>query len=69
MMLAAKLEQNEIPSFNLMNHFLHESHGVQVSIEDFVNLELQVLIPLEFDLKYVSPIPFLERYQRILGFD
>ena len=62
MMLAAKLEQFEIPCLELMDHFLIESHGVGVSLNEFVKLEMKVLKALEFDLKYISPIPFLERF-------
>ena len=43
MMLAAKLEQFEIPCFDLMDHFLVESHGIGVSLDEFVKLELKVL--------------------------
>jgi len=45
-----------------MDHFLKESHGIGVSLEDFVKLELQVLVALQFDVTYVSPIQFLERF-------
>ena len=69
MMLAAKLEQFEIPCFDVMHHFLNKSHGVGVTLGDFVKLEIKVLKALEFDLNYVSPLPFLERFLRIFRLD
>ena len=69
MMLAAKLEQFEIPSFDVMHHFLVQSHGVGVTLADFVKLEITILKALQFDVTYVTPIHFLERFQRILTLD
>ena len=69
MLLAAKLEQAEIPCFEVMHHFLHKSHGVGVSLAEFVKLEIEVLKALDFDLNYVSPVPFLERYLRLFELD
>ena len=62
MMLAAKLEQSIVPCFEMMYHFLVESHGIGVSYEKFLKLELEVLKALQFELNYISPIPFLERF-------
>ena len=69
MLLAAKLEQAVIPCFEVMHHFLFKSHGIGVSLADFVKLEIEVLKELEFDLTYVSPVPFLERYLRLFELD
>ena len=52
-----------------MHHFLFKSHGIGVSLSDFVKLEIEVLKELEFDLFYVSPVPFLERYLRLFELD
>ncbi len=43
MMLSAKLEQFEIPSFEVMDYFLVESHGIRVSLTEFVKLEITIL--------------------------
>ena len=36
---------------------------------EFTALECDILLSLQFDIKFVSPIPFLERFQRIFDFD
>ena len=69
MMLAAKLEQFEIPSFDVMHHFLNKSHGIGVTLGDFVKLEITVIRVLQFNLNYVSPLSFLDRFLRIFELD
>ena len=69
-MLAGKLEQEESPSFNVLSTFMEQS-SLRFSIQKkyFVRLENKVLNALEFDLTYISPLPFLERFLRIFNLD
>ena len=69
-MLAGKLEQEESPSFNVLSSFMEQS-SLRFSIQKkyFIRLENKVLRALEFDLTFTSPLPFLERFLRILGLD
>ena len=48
---------------------LEKSHGIKIHRNSFHHLERSILIELDFSLKYVTPLVFLERYQRIFGLD
>ena len=52
-----------------MNRLLRHDYDVSVKTEDYLALERSVLNALEFDLQFVSPLLFLDRYQRIFGLD
>ena len=41
----------------------------QVSRETLIDLEEQIIRALDFNLQHDGPLPFLERYQRILCID
>ena len=68
-MIAAKAGQPLKPSYALTASMLPESLQSMVSKAKFIELESEVLVQLEFDLSYISPITFLERYQRLFGLD
>lgn len=69
MLMAAKVEQPISPSFNRMIALLPQTEQRRISKQDLINLEEQILLTLEFQIHYVGPIPFLERYQRLLSLD
>ena len=69
LLLAAKLNQPLRPKFDLMNRLLQQDYDVTVKTEDFLALEMDILKVLKFDLQFVSPLPFLDRYQRVFGLD
>ena len=69
LLIAAKLNQPLRPKFDLMNRLLQQDYDVSVQTEDFLALERAVLNALQFDLQFVSPLLFLDRYQRIFGLD
>lgn len=48
---------------------LPQSEQRRVTKQDLINLEEQILLALEFQVHYAGPIPFLERYQRLIGLD
>lgn len=69
LLLAAKANQPLKPSFALTVVLLPEGLQSQVSKADFLDLESKMLVRLEFDLSFASPIVFLERYERLFGLD
>ena len=68
-LIAAKIEQPLSPSFLRMAHLVKEEWGVDVSKKELIDLEDQVLLNLDFELHYVSPLPFLERFLRLYNLD
>jgi len=60
--MAAKANQPLKPSYALTVVLLPEALQSKVSKTDFLELESKMLVRLEFDLCYASPIVFLERY-------
>lgn len=68
-MIAAKAGQPLKPSYALTASMLPETLQSMVSKNRFMELESEMLVCLEFELSYISPITFLERYQRLYGLD
>lgn len=68
-LMSAKLEQPISPSFNRMVRLVQDEWGVTVTKPELINLEEKIIRALDFSLHTVSPIVFLERYQRIFGVD
>ena len=68
-LLAAKLEQPISPSFNRMLALLPSEEQRRISKKHLIDLEEQILNALQFSLHFAGPMPFLERYQRLLGID
>ena len=62
LLIAAKLTQPLRPKFDLMNNLLKAGYNVSVKKHEFVTLEKDILKSLQFDLQFVSPISFLERF-------
>ena len=62
LLLAAKIEQHKNPRFSLMSNVLEKLHDVQIDNQLLLDLEHRILKMLDFDLRIVSPIAFLERY-------
>ena len=52
-----------------MVRLVEEEWGIQIAKVDLINLEEKIIKTLDYELHYVCPIVFLERYQRILGLD
>ena len=69
MLIAAKLGNSKIASFRKLSNFLVENHGIVIHKKDFHVLERRVLTVLDFSLDYITPLTFLERYQRIFDLD
>lgn len=69
LLIAAKLNQPLRPKFELMNRLLAQDYSVRVETSNFLALEMDILKVLNFDLQFLSPLPFLDRYQRIFNLD
>ena len=52
-----------------MNRLLHSDFNVLVSKRDFLLLESEIVRSLEFSFHHVSPLSFLERFQRVFELD
>lgn len=55
------------PSFNIMIRLLADTQRLFVTKQALIQLEEKIIRALEFSLHFVSTVPFLERYQLILG--
>ena len=69
LLLAAKLNEAMRPSFMHMNRLLHAEYNVFVRKDEFIALERDIVRSLQFSLQWVSPIAFLERFQRVFQLD
>ena len=69
LIIAAKLTQPLKPKFELINNVLKSDYEVSMKKSVFNELECNILISLQFEINFVSPILFLERFQRIFDFD
>ena len=67
--MAAKLEEPMQPSFARMVTLVKNEWDFSLDKEELVQLERQVMIVLNGDLLSITPIFFLERFQRIFGVD
>ena len=52
-----------------MVRLVEEEWGIQIAKADLINLEEKIIKTLDYELHYVCPIVFLERYQRVFGLD
>ena len=68
-MIAAKARQPLKPLYSLTVRVLPKILQQKVSKPAYIALEREILIQLQFDVDYTSPIFFLERYQRLFGLD
>ena len=52
-----------------MRVLLKSHYDINVEKEDFLKLEKDLLVQLNFDLQYISPLSFLERFERLFNID
>ena len=52
-----------------MSRIVKEIWRVNISREELIDFEGEILRALDWDLHYVTPLLFLERYQRLFGLD
>jgi hypothetical protein len=65
--IAAKIEEPISPSIRRMISLLPPYEQEVVTVEKVIKLEEIVLIKLNFEMNFVSPLTFLERYLRLLN--
>lgn len=69
LLLAAKLNEAVRPAFVVMNRLLHADFNVSVTKRDFLYLEREIVVALEFSMHDVTPLAFLGRFQRVFDLD
>ena len=52
-----------------MRDLLKSHYDIIVEKEAFLKLEKDLLVQLNFDLQYISPLSFLERFERLFNID
>ena len=57
------------PCFDMMIERLPNLLRKQVNRAQLIVIEEQIIRALDFDLQSDGPLPFLERYQRVMGID
>lgn len=62
LLMAAKMYQHMNPCFDMMIERLPNLLRKQVTREQLIILEEQIIRALDFDLQCDGPLPFLERY-------
>ena len=65
-LLSAKLEQHIKPNFKRMVNMLESGKNKMITKSNLISLENQILSKLQFDLQWAGPLPFMERYLRLL---
>ena len=66
LLIAGKMHEVEIPSFEAMSHVLERDFSLTLTKQTLVRFELELLRKLKFNLQTVSSFQFLERYLRLL---
>lgn len=56
LMVAAKLNQHLRPKFDVTNDLLKSLYDISVDKQEFIRLEKDLLVKLNFDLQFASPI-------------
>ena len=69
LLIAVKLEEPISPSYNNMCKLLSKLNVVQIEKSALFDYESQVLLTLDFSIRNVGSIHFLERYLRLFGLD
>ena len=65
--MAAKIEEEIQPSISRMIELMDEKNSVELDHAEVVECEEDVIRTLDFNLRRVSPIFFLERFIRLFG--
>ena len=68
-LISAKLHEVLTPSFEAMSLVLDQDFSISITRQDLIEHELDMLRKLNYDLKTVSSIQFLERYLRLYNID
>ena len=69
LLIAAKLEEPISPNYNNMCRLLEKFQIVKIYKTQIIETETKVLLALDFSIRDVVSIDFLERYLRLYGMD
>ena len=69
LLIAAKLEEPVTPNYNNMCNLLEKLDLVQIGKSTLIQIEMEVLLALDFSTRNVISLNFLDRYLRLLGMD
>lgn len=65
LMMASKLEEKVIPSISN----IASKSSMTNKKQSIISMEKKIVLALDFDFAYASPVTFLERYQRLFAVD
>lgn len=66
--LAAKLEQPMTPSINRMIKLLSDDEERYVDKSKVISMEGTIIKHFNFEFGFITPLPFIERYLRLIDF-
>ena len=69
LLIAAKLEEDTVPSYHNMIRIFKELDNKNIKKQEIVDLEESIGKTLDFNLRDVSSIHFLDRFLRLFGID
>ena len=69
LLIAAKLEEPITPNYNNMCRLLERLDLVKIEKSTLFDVETKVLLALDFSIRNVISLNFLDRYLRLLGMD
>lgn len=69
LLMAAKLNEPLVPAFENMVNMINGWQQDHMTNKDLVMLEEKIIRALEFDFNKVTPLHFLERFQRLFSLD
>lgn len=69
LLIASKLEEPKQPRIDCYILYITRKYKVTLLKRDVLAQEMRILKALEFNIRFTSPIFFLERFQRIFNLD
>ena len=69
LIIAAKLEEPRTPNFHNMCRLLEKLDLVKISKDALIDIESKILNDLDFSIRNVISLNFLDRYLRLYGMD
>ena len=69
LLLAAKIEESLSPCVINLIILIKKKHQIKIEKKALINLESSIIRELAFDIRFISPLDFLERLQRLFCVD
>ena len=67
--MAAKLEQPVQPSYERMVRLVEKIWGFKMTLQNLYDLEETIIVALDFNLRHLNPLLFLDRYLKFYNLD